>query len=588
MGVMHAMAEPQTLEPPVTCDVLIIGTGAAAMSAALTATVAGLSVLMVEKEEKFGGASARSGGCLWVPNTSHAARAGVEDSREAAIEFFRNETGNRFNQRNVEAFVDEGPKMVDFVEAHSPVRFGFLKGFPDYHCDTPGGSTKGRSLYPFNWDAAPLGKDLARLRPALETGTFMGMQIGVNEVGYYMTAGRKLASAAYVAKCMVLRARDQVRAGRTMRLALGNALIGGLAAAAFARGMKLWTSSPARRLSFDGRRVTGAEVDTPQGLRRIVARRGVILATGGFPHDSVRRAELFPTGATAPEVWGMFPYGNSGDGIRMGEAAGGAFNADVKSPIALTPITRLHSGEGALETMPCFFNRGMPGIIAVTRDGKRFANEGRSYHDMGINLLAKTAGEPEAVAWLVFDHRFLRRYGAGPIMPAPLPYKHFVKNGYLKTGTTVRELAEQCGIDPAGLEASVTRYNGFAAEGHDPDFHRGTNAFDIANGDPEHKPNPCIGPLDKAPYYAIRVFAGCVGTFAGLQADENARVLDKQNNPIDGLYVVGNDMLSITAGDYIAGGCTLGPGMTFGYIAARHIAAQPVSDRSTASITSVS
>lgn len=557
---------------PVACDVLVIGTGAAAMAAALTAVTAGLKVLMVEKEEQFGGASARSGGCLWVPNTSHANREGVHDTREEAIEFFRNETGNRFNQRNVEAFVDQGPEMVDFVEANSPVRFGFLKGFPDYHCDTPGGSTRGRGLYPFNWDAGPLGRHLARLRPALETGTFLGMQVGVNEVGYYMTAGRKLRSALYVAGCMAKRVRDQVRAGRTMRLALGNALVGGLASAVLDRGGEIWTGTPARRLIMQDGRVTGAVADTAKGRVTIAARCGVVLATGGFPHDAKRRSELFPAGATAPEVWGMLPYGNSGDGIRMGERVGAQFNADVKSPVALTPITRLHSGEGVLETMPCFFNRGMPGIIMVTRDGRRFANEGRSYHDVSAALLAKEGTEQEAVAWMIFDHRYLRRYGNGPVYPAPIPYRRFIRSGYLKTGRTVRALAEIVGIDPDGLDASVARYNESAREGEDPEFGRGTNAFDIANGDPDHTPNPCVGPLDQGPYYAIRTFAGCVGTFAGLRADEHARVLDGQGEPIPGLYVVGNDMASITGGDYIAGGCTLGPGMTFGYIAARHIA----------------
>ena len=554
-------------------DVLIIGSGASAMTAALTATVQGLSVLMIEKDETFGGASARSGGCLWVPNSPQARAAGYQDSREAAIQFLRNEAGRRYDQASVEAFVDAGPQMLQFVEDHSELRFGFLGGFPDYHCDTLGGSTTGRGLYPKNWDAAPLGKELARLRPPLDTGTFMGMQIGVNEVGYYMTAGRKLASAAYVAKCLALRVRDQFRAGRTMRLALGNAVIGALAAACFQRGMQLWTSSPARSLIEEGGRITGAVIDRPDGLVRVKARLAVMVGTGGFPHDSKRRAELFPTGATAPEVWGMFPYANSGDGIRMGEAVGGAFNADMRSPIALTPITRLHSGEGKLETMPCFFNRGVPGVIAVTRDGRRFCNEGRSYHDLGMALLDKTRGEPEAVAWLVFDHRYLRRWANGPIRPAPLPYRQFIKSGYLKTGRTVRDLAFAAGINPAGLEAAVARYNAHADQGVDPDFHRGTNAFDIANGDPEHKPNPCIGPLDRAPYYAIRVFAGCVGTFAGLKANQNSQALRADGSVIEGLYALGNDRASITGGDYVAGGCTLGPGMTFGYIAARHAAA---------------
>ncbi len=540
------------------------------MTAALTAAVAGLKVLMVEKEEKFGGASARSGGCLWVPNTSHAMRAGVRDSREDAITFFRHETGDRFDPRSVEAFVDRGPEMVDFVEANSPVRFSFLKGMPDYHCDSPGGSTQGRVLCVMNWHAAPLGRELNRLRPVLQTGTFLGMQMGVNEVGYYMTAGRKLSSLAYVARCFALRIRDQITSGRTMRLALGNALVGGLAAAAFARGVELWTSSPARRLLTEDGRIAGAVVDGPGGPVRVLARRGVILATGGFPHDGRRRAELFPAGASAPEVWGMMPYGNSGDGIRLGESIGGKLDANMRSSIALTPITSLQSGEGALETMPCFFNRGVPGVIAVTRDGRRFTNEGRSYHDFCIDLLAKTAGEPEAVAWLIFDHRYLRRFGNGPVKPAPLPYGKHLRSGYLKSGATVRDLAVAAGIDPGGLELSVARYNEFARQGTDPEFHRGTNAFDIANGDPEHKPNPCVGPLDRAPYYAIRIFAGCVGTFAGLRADENSRVLNEAGEAIPGLYAAGNDRSSITGGDYISGGCTLGPGMTFGYLAARH------------------
>lgn len=555
-----------------TCDLLVVGSGAAAMTAALTALVAGLRVLMVEKEEFFGGASARSGGCIWMPNMPRAAAAGGIDSREMAMTFFRHETGPRFNEETVSAFLDNGPEMVDFVEKHSPVRFAWLAGYPDYHCDSPGGSQTGRAYYPKNWDAGPLGKEIHRLRAQNRFGMFFGMQIGVNEVGYYMTAGRKFGSLLYVAKCMLLRIRDQFRAGRTLRLGSGNALVGGLAAAAFARGLELWTSAPALELVRKDGRVTGAVVDTPGGKVRVEASRGVVLATGGFPHDSARRAELFPPGATAPEVWGMMPYGNSGDGIRLGESVGGQFNARMKSPIALTPINSLRPGEGVLETMPIFFNRGMPGVIAVTRDGKRFANEGRSYHDVSARLLEKEAGKPQAVAWVICDHRVIRRYGMGRSYPFPLPYRRFIKSGYLKVGRTVRELAVNAGIDPEGLESTVALYNKNASTGSDPEFGRGSNAYDKANGDPEHGPNPCVGPLDHAPFYAIRVYAGCVGTFAGLQTAGNAMVLDGAGMPIPGLYAVGNDMASITGGDYISGGCTLGPGMTFGYIAGRHAA----------------
>jgi len=555
------------------CDFLVIGSGAAAMSAALTATVKGLDVLVVEKEDKFGGATARSGGCPWIPCSPHAAAMGYHDSREEAETFFRHETGERYNADTVSAFLDNGPEMLTFIEQNSPVRFGFLGGFPDYHCDSPGGSKTGRALYPKNWDAAPLGEELHRLRPPLRTGTFMGMQIGVNEVGYYTTAGRKIRSALYVVKCMLLRLRDQFRAGRTLRLALGNALIGGLTSAYFERGGRLWTEAPAKKLVVKDGRVAGAVVDTAEGRVEISARRGVMIATGGFPHDSALRAELFPHGARAPELWNMFPYGNTGDGIKMARGVGARFESDTKSPVAFSPIIRLPNVEGGLETMPAFFNRGMPGVIAVTRNGKRFCNEGRSYHDFSVNLVKVTPAEEEPVAWIIFDHRVLRRYGMGPVYPWPMPYRHYVRNGFLKCGSTMRELAHEAGINADQLEQTVAQYNLHAREGHDPEFHRGTHAFDIANGDPEHRPNPCVGPLDKAPYYAMRVFAGCVGTFPGLQTNGKGEVLDEAGKPIPGLYAGGNDMLSITGGDYISGGCTVGPGLTFGYIVGKQVSA---------------
>jgi len=553
-----------------SCDLLVIGTGAAAMSAALTAAVAGLKVIMVEKEATFGGASARSGGCPWIPLSSHARRGGARDSREAALTFFREEAGDRADQAVVEAFVDNAASAIDFLEANSELRFQWLKGAPDYHCDTPGGSVEGRVLAPVAWDGRGLGTELTRLRPQNRYSTFLGMQIGADEVGLYLTAGRKLSSFAFVFRRILGLMKDRLTAGRSLRLTSGNALIGPLAAAAFARGVELWTRTPARSLAIEGKKVVGAYVETAEGTVRVLASRGVVLATGGFPHDGLRRGQLFPTGAYSPEVWGMFPHGNSGDGIRMAEAAGAQFNDRMASPIALTPITRLNSAEGVLETMPCFLNRGVPGMIAVTRDGRRFTNEARSYHDFGVDLLRKCAGEPEAVGWLVFDHRYMRRLGNGPARPAPVPYRKWIRNGSISRGATLEELADAAGIDRAGLVETVTRYNAFAGKGTDPEFRRGSNAFDIAGGDPDHKPNPCVGPLDKAPFYAIRVFAGCVGTFAGIRTDRHARALDGSGEPIEGLYVVGNDMASITGGDYIAGGCTIGPGLTFGHLAARH------------------
>lgn len=557
---------------PKECDVLIIGSGAAAMSAALAASTAGLGVLIVEKEEKFGGASARAGGGVWIPNTHHAKRYGLDDSEEMAETYFRHETGERYDPQRVSAFLRNGPAMIEFVERNSTLTFHLLAEFPDYHVENPGGGM-GRSLYPNPWNAHELGEEIERLRPVLRSATFMGMQIGVGEVPMYFTAARKLGSFLHVLGSMARRGWDQVIHGRTMRLVSGNALVAGLAAAAFRKGAELWTSSPARQLIVENDRVVGAIVDGPDGSVHVRARQGVILATGGFPHDSKRRAELFPPGKAAPEVWGMLPYGNTGDGIRMAENVGASFNSDMSIPIALTPITTLKSGEGPLETNPVFFNRGAPGVISVTKAGNRFVNEARSYHDWGLGLLQQSDPEQEAVAWIVCDHRAMRRYSLSVIKPAPFPLRRHLRSGFIKRGRTIRELARNAGIDPEGLEATVTRFNLHAAMGRDPDFGRGSTAYELANGDPEHSPNPCVGPLDQAPYYALRVFAGCVATFAGLRTNEHAQVLDQQGSPIAGLYAVGNDMASITGGDYISGGCTLGPGMTFGYIAANHIAA---------------
>ncbi|MGE5721720.1 MAG: FAD-dependent oxidoreductase [Sphingomonadales bacterium] len=554
-----------------SCDVLVIGSGAAAFTAALRAAAAGREVLMVEKEEVFGGASARSGGGVWVPLNNHARRGGIEDSRAAAETYFRHQLGTRYDAAKVGAYLDHGPAMLDWVEAATSLRWQVSMTFPDYHSDAPGASQGGRVLFPEAWDAGELGAEIGRLRPVLRAARFMDMQIGVSEVPYYLTAARKPGSFLHVLKCMALRARDQIRASRTLRLTSGNALVGALAAAAFRNGVQLWTSAPARELPSVGGRVAGAIVETAEGRKTIEARLGVVLATGGFPHDGARRSQVFRSGAHAAEVWGMLPYGNSGDGIRLAESVGGVFDDDKASPVALTPLTALRSGEGRLETNPLFFNRGAPGVISVRRNGQRFVNEALSYHDWGLALLEAEGDEEEAVAWIVCDRRALRRYGLGAIKPAPFPYGHHIRSGYLKSGRTIEELAANAGIDPAGLKATIETFNGPAREGKDPAFHRGSSAYQLANGDPDHKPNPCIGPVDRPPFFAVRAFAGCVATFAGLKTNEHAQVLGRDGAPIAGLYAAGNDMASITGGDYISGGCTLGPGMTFGYIAADHL-----------------
>jgi len=557
------------------CDALIVGSGAGALCAALTACHAGLDVLVLEKEPWFGGASARSGGGLWIPGNKLGAAAGIADSREEMMTYFRHEAGPLFDEARVTAFLDNGPRMLDFVTANSPVRFVLLQGVSDYHPHHPGGKSEGRAIMAASLSAKLLGREIKRLRRPMKVSTFMGMQIGIEDFRYFYTAGRNLKSFLHVTR-MVLRSMiERIVHGQPMRLASGNALVGGLAASCFGSGVRIMTSAPVRALRTTGDAVTGAVAEIDGRMVDIMARKGVLLATGGFPHDSERRARLFPSGARNPEVWSLMPYGNSGDGLRMGEAVGAHVEEAMRCAVALSPMSRVDTDEGEMRSFPVFSTRGNPGKLAVKRNGRRFVDEASSYHDFSVGLLAASQGEPDAIAYVISDHRSIRRYGLGFAHPYPMPLGPHLRSGYVIRGETIGELAEKAGIDAEALTQTVETFNANARTGIDPDFGRGSNAYDRWAGDPAHKPNPCLGPLEQGPYYAVRVFAGAVGTFAGLMTNANAQVLRRDGSVIPGLYAAGNDLASITGGDYIGGGCTIGPAMTFGYIAGKHMGGQP-------------
>ncbi|MCT4823546.1 FAD-binding protein, partial [Pseudomonas aeruginosa] len=262
-----------------------------------------------------------------------------------------------------------------------------------------------------------------------------------------------------------------------------------------------------------------------------------------------------------------------GDGLRLGESAGGRVADDLRSPIAWAPVSRVPHGDGETGHFPHIIERGKPGVIGVRANGRRFVNEAHGYHDYVAALLEATPPGQPARSWLVCDRRFLRRYGLGYVRPAPLPIAAHLRSGYLKRGTSLDQLARSCGIDPSGLAATVAEYNRHAREGRDPEFGRGGTAFNRKQGDPAYPgPNPCVAPIERGPYYAVQVEPGCFGTFAGLKTDAQARVLDGGGQPIPGLYAAGADMASLFAGHYPSGGINLGPALTFGYIAGRHIA----------------
>ena len=307
----------------------------------------------------------------------------------------------------------------------------------------------------------------------------------------------------------------------------------------------------------------------------VTARKGVVLACGGFPHDVARRKALFPHAPTGNEHFSPGPTGNTGDGLRLGESAGGHVNTSLPHAAAWVPVSQTTRKDGSNGVMPHFIDRAKPGVIAVTRAGKRFTNEGNSYHDFVQAMVAACNGEKEVSAYLICDHRTLRKYGLGCVAPFPLPIGRHLRTGYLLRGRTLSELAQKARIDAAALETTVTEYNRFAREGKDPVFGKGTKAYNRYQGDALHTPNPCVAPLEHGPYYALKLVVGDLGTYAGLQTDAHSRVLDASGKAIPGLYAVGNDICSIMGGNYPGAGITLGPALTFGYVAGCHLAGVP-------------
>lgn len=545
-------------------DVLVIGSGAGGLATAITARKHGLSVAVIEKEPVFGGTTAFSGGVLWIPGNRHGRGNNPNDTREAARRYMQAETGNWFQAAAVDAFLEAGPRMLDWFERETAVKF-VPTLYPDYHPTVEGGVEVGRSVLAAPFDSSALGPDLNRLRPPLSTITFMGMMFNSSnaDIKHFFNATKSLTSFAYVLKRLVAHAGEVVRFGRGVHVTSGNALAAALAKTCLDMGIPLLTETPALRLTQENGRVTGAEIGGA-AVHRITARRGVVLACGGYAQDLARRAGVYAHLKVGGEHFSPVPSGNTGDGIRLGEAAGGAFDAEFPQPAAWMPVSRV-PGKGVF---PHLLDRYKPGMIAVLSNGRRFTNESESYHDVGAAMIA--AGE--AGAWLICDHRTIRKYGLGHAKPAPMPLWFWLRTGYLKKGRSLAELARTCGIDPNGLEQTVAEFNRGAKAGRDDQFHRGATAFNRYLADPEHKPNPTVAPVEHGPFYAVRMEMGDLGTFDGLKTTVAGEVLDRSGTVIPGLFAVGNDRASIMGGNYPGAGITLGPAMTFGWITGRHLA----------------
>ncbi|MFM0311506.1 FAD-dependent oxidoreductase [Paraburkholderia sp. RL17-383-BIF-A] len=555
-------------EPMLECDVLVLGSGAGGLAVAVTAAVRGLRVIVAEKEAVFGGTTAWSGGWMWIPRNPLAVRAGITEAAQAPRTYLRNELGSHFDAARIGALLEHGPRMVEFFEQHTSMRFVDGNRIPDFHT-TPGFGTGGRSVCAMPFDGRELGPLIHKLRPPLGVTTLKGMAIASgSDLAHFFNATRSLRSALHVTRRLATFAVHKLRYGRSMHLVNGHALVARLLKSAADHGVDLRVNAKAVGLLREAGRVVGARVEIDGVANEVRALRGVVLACGGYPHDAARRAQTFAYTPSGREHWSAAPRSNTGDGIRMGEAIGGHFDAALEAPAAWAPVSLVPQRNGRpAVAFPHLIERAKPGVIAVTRAGKRFANEASSYYDLMSALFDTTPAGEEVCAWLVCDHRFQRRYGLGVSKPFPFPSRPYRRTGYLKRASSLAELAIQCGIDPQGLASTVAAYNTHAKDGADPQFHRGSTPYNRVQGDARHKPNPCVAPLENGPFYAIKLLPGSLGTFAGLATDAAARVLDKENRPVAGLYAVGNDSASVMGGCYPAGGITLGPAMTFGYLA---------------------
>lgn len=553
-----------------TCDVLVIGSGASGLSTAVTAAHFGAKVIVVEKHSHIGGTSAWSGGWLWIPRNPLAVEAGIKEDIEAPLEYLRSEIGNRVNDPRIRTFLENGPEMVRFFRDNSEIEWIDGNVIPDFHT-TKGSINGGRSVSVAPYDGRVLGTWAEKLRSPLDVASVWGMGIASGrDMSRFFNSKRSLSAALHVAKRLGRHVLDLAIYGRGTQLANGNALVARLLKTALDLGVDIQTSSPATKLLVEAGRVVGATVNGES----IIARKGVVLAAGGFPHDPKRIAKMFEHAPSGTEHHSAAPPQNTGDGLYLAEQAGGEVALDLVNPGAWAPVSLVPMKNGRTARFPHLVERAKPGFIAVGPDGKRFVNEANSYHDFMQALFKAHPEQP--FAWIIADARAVNRFGIGAVKPIPFPKTPFLSSGYLRRGRTLSELAQETGLPADALAETVAAFNVSAASGEDPCFGRGSTPYNRIQGDAQHGPNPALGTLSEGPFYAVKVVPGSLGTFAGIRTNCTAQVIDQMENPIPGLFAVGNDAASIMAGNYPSGGITLGPGMTFGYVAGRYLTGQPV------------
>jgi succinate dehydrogenase/fumarate reductase flavoprotein subunit len=554
------------MTPADAYDVVIVGAGAAGLTCAVTAAAHQLSVLVLEKDTRVGGTTALSAGMAWIPCSSHNTEEGAAENVST---YLGDLAGEHLDPSMVRAFLEHGAAAIDFLEQNTCARWRVYGGL-DYRSDARGAAVRpGRVLEPENFDDRLLGPAAALVKPALPAFTiFHDMQVDRDDLKDFSNALRSPRSFARSAVKVGSHYLRWLRHGRPVIRKRGNALVAMLLKATIEAGVQIRTAAPVDELVMDEGCVTGVRYRLNGQSRTVLARRGVVLASGGSSANVHLRSERTPF---ADRHIGLAPETNQGDGMAMAQSAGGRLGSGHHQPYCYAPVSAcVRNGQEA--RFPHFgHDRCKPGALVVAADGRRFVNEGCSYHEFVLAMLARKA----VPAYLIGDRTFLRRYGMGWARPAPFPVGEFIRSGYLVEAETLNELAEKLGIDASELHRSVNTMNQYAKTGVDLDFGKGTDPYSRSLGDSTVKPNPALGKLAQAPFYAVRLYPGDTGSTVGMIANTDGQCLDGEGHPIPGLFVCGNDMHNPTLGTHPSSGANIGPAIAFGYAAACSLASSP-------------
>jgi 3-oxosteroid 1-dehydrogenase len=558
------MSAPLPGPLPTEVDVVVVGAGGAGMCAALAAAKRGLDVVLVEKSGYFGGSTARSGGGVWMPGNAALEKAGQvspDDMAQAKL-YLDSIVGDEVPKVRRDTYLDRGPEVLDFIHAQTPLRFQWVPEYADYHPEAPGGRPLGRSCEPVPMDARFLGGELDRLHPQYTKApaNLIVTQADFRKISLGLRSWR---GPATMVRVLVKRVLSLLR-GQKM-FAMGNAIAIGLRKGLTDAGVPVHYDTELTGLELQDGRVSGVQVVHDGQATTIRARRGVILGSGGFEKNLEMREKYQPHPTSVD--WTTGSQFNTGGGILAGIAAGA--ETALLDDAWWGPTIPLPNGPWF-----CLAERNLPGSIIVNQAGARFMNEALPYVEAVHEIYeGEATGVGHVPAWMVIDQRYRNRYlfaGLSPRQPFP---GRWYKNGTVKKAATLEELAAEIDVPAAALRDTVTRFNGFASLGVDEDFHRGESAYDKYYSDPRVKPNPSLHSIDQAPFYAVKIVPGDLGTKGGLVTDERARVLRPDGSVIEGLYAAGNVSSAVMGHTYAGPGATIGPALAFGYLAAEDIAA---------------